>query len=248
MIREYSTYPLSRRQLLIFCVIAAAILGSCVYLFYNSIVISLLYCGLAYPASRYYSKYLAEKRRRELSYQFRDLLYAISSSISAGRRMREALIEAENSMKLIHGENACISRELKYMIDRMEESGETEEVVLRDFALRSGVADIKSFSDIYSICKRTGGDMERVIRKTVAILLDRIELEREVHTFTAQKRMEFIILTAMPPFVLIFLRLTSGSYLEIMYETLAGRILMTMAFFFIGAAAVIGARITRISL
>jgi tight adherence protein B len=60
--------------------------------------------------------------------------------------------------------------------------------------------------------------------------------------------MEFIILTAMPPFVLIFLRLTSGSYLEIMYETLAGRILMTMAFFFIGAAAVIGARITRISL
>ena len=248
MIREYSTYPLSRRQLLIFCIIAAAVLGSCTYLFYNSLVISLIYCGLAYPASRYYSKYLAEKRRRELSYQFRDLLYALSSSISAGRRMREALTEAENSMKLIHGENACISRELKYMIDRMEESGETEEVVLRDFALRSGVADIKSFSDIYSICKRTGGDMERVIRKTVAILLDRIELEREVHTFTAQKRMEFIILTAMPPFVLIFLRLTSGSYLEIMYETLAGRILMTMAFFFIGAAAVIGARITRISL
>lgn len=248
MIREYSTYPLSRRQLLIFCIIAAAVLGSCTYLFYNSLVISLIYCGLAYPASRYYSKYLAEKRRRELSYQFRDLLYAISSSISAGRRMREALTEAENSMKLIHGENACISLELKYMIDRMKESGETEEVVLRDFALRSGVADIKSFSDIYSICKRTGGDMERVIRKTVAILLDRIELEREVHTFTAQKRMEFIILTAMPPFVLIFLRLTSGSYLEIMYETLAGRILMTMAFFFIGAAAVIGARITRISL
>jgi hypothetical protein len=33
-----------------------------------------------------------------------------------------------------------------------------------------------------------------------------------------------------------------------MYETLAGRILMTMALLFIGAAAVLGARITRISL
>ncbi|MGI6732983.1 MAG: type II secretion system F family protein [Anaerovoracaceae bacterium] len=248
MIPDYKTYPLSRKQLSVFCIVAATVIGGWAYLFYNSVLISLFYCGFVYPASRYYSKYLAYRLRRELSYQFRDLLYALSSSISAGRQMREALIEAESSVKLIYGEKACISQELKYMIDRMKESGETEEVVLRDFALRSGIADIKSFSDIYSICKRTGGDMEKVIRKAVTIMLDRIELEREVHTFTAQKRMEFIILTAMPPFVLMFLRLTSGSYLEIMYETLAGKILMTLAFLLIGAAAALGIRITRISL
>jgi tight adherence protein B len=248
MIPDYRIYTLNRKQLCVFCIVAVMVLGSCAYLFYNNALISLLYCSFVYPASRYYSKYLADRRRRELSYQFRDLLYALSSSISAGRQMREALIEAEGSVKLIYGENACISRELKYMIDRMKESGETEEIVLRDFALRSGVEEIKSFSDIYAICKRTGGDMERVIRKTVAILLDRIELEREVHTFTAQKRMEFIILTAMPPAVLIFLRVTSGSYLEIMYQTVAGRILMTAAFLFIGVAAALGIRITRISM
>ena len=136
MIPDYKTYPLSRKQLSVFCIVAATVIGGWAYLFYNSVLISLFYCGFVYPASRYYSKYLAYRLRRELSYQFRDLLYALSSSISAGRQMREALIEAESSVKLIT-EKSMISQELKYMMRSQKESGETGEFVLRDFALRT---------------------------------------------------------------------------------------------------------------
>lgn len=90
--------------------------------------------------------------------------------------------------------------------------------------------------------------MEKAIRKAVAILIDRIELEREIRTLTAQKRMEFIILIAMPPVMILFLRVTSGQYLAVMYETSAGRVLMTMAFLAIGVAAAIAFRMTRIRL
>ena len=247
MIREYSTYPLSRRQLLIFCVIAAAILGSCVYLFYNSIVISLLYCGLAYPASRYYSKYLAEKRRRELSYQFRDLLYAISSSISAGRRMREALIEAENSMKLIHGENACISRELKYMIDRMEESGETEEVVLRDFALRSGVADIKAFRYLLHLQKNRRRYGKGHSEDSGHIAGSNRIGKRSAHIYRAKANgvhnsdRHASFRTYLPQ---ADIRVLSGNNVR----NSCRKNFNDHGALFIGAAAVLGARITRISL
>ncbi len=90
--------------------------------------------------------------------------------------------------------------------------------------------------------------MERVIRKTISILLDRIDIEKEVHKLTIQKRMEFAILTTMPLLVLFFLRITSGSYMEVMYQTLAGRITMTAALLAMGAAAFIGIRMTRIRL
>lgn len=248
MIPDYRVYFLSRKQRLIFYPVAAAVLSGSAYLFYNHLIISLLFCCLVYPASTYYSKYLAEKRRCELTYQFRDLLYALSSSISTGRPMKESLKEAGHSMELIYGKDACICGELEYMITRMEESKETEELVLQGFAHRSAIPDIISFSDVYAISKRTGGNMEKAIRKAVAILIDRIELEREIRTLTAQKRMEFIILTAMPPAMLLLLRVTSEQYLAIMYQTVAGRILMTIAFLAIGAALAIGIRMTRIRL
>ncbi len=248
MIPDYRDYFLSTKQRLIFCAVAVVVLSGSAYLFYNHVAASLLLCCLVYPASTYYSKYLAEKRRRELTYQFRDLLYALSSSISTGRQMKESLKEAGHSMELIYGKEACICRELEHMTTRMEESKESEELVLQDFAHRSAIPDIISFSDIYAISKKTGGNMEKAIRKAVAILIDRIELEREIRTLTAQKRMEFIILAAMPPAMLLFLRTTSGQYLAIMYETIAGRILMTMAFLAIGVALDLGIRITRIRL
>lgn len=100
---------------------------------------------------------------------------------------------------------------------------------MKDFALRTGIKEIINFTDIYSISKRTGADLQRVIRKTVEVLLDRIEVEREMRALTSQKRLEFAILTAMPPLTLMFLRITSPNYLDFMYKNPGGKLLMALA-------------------
>lgn len=246
MIKDYNTYTLSKRETLHFCLISGLVFGIIAFLFYNNLIVSLLFSSLSYPARKLFAKYMAEKRKRELLYQFRDLLYALSSSISAGRQMRQALIEANKSMRILFGDKALISRELEYMIIPLEESGESEESVLLNFADRSSISDIINFVDIYRVCKDSGADMEWVIRKTVGILIDRIELEKEVRTLTAQKRLEFSILTAMPIFTLLFLRISSPSYLEHMYGTMVGWFLMSLALISIAIAAYLAFRITNI--
>ncbi|GAB1475441.1 hypothetical protein MASR2M70_02730 [Bacillota bacterium] len=248
MIADYNHYILSRREKLGFCLGAGSLFAGASFLFYDSLFVSGIFSTLAYPALRIYSKFLAEKRKAELLCQFRDLLYSLSSSIAAGRQMREALFEAEEGMKTMYGADALICRELTNMVINMEESGETEEYVLEYFAIRSRIPDIIRFADIYGISKSTGADIQRVIYKTVGILLDRIELDEEIRSLTAEKRLEFAILTAMPLLTLIFLRLSSPSYLSIMYECLAGRLLMTAAFMAMSAAAYFAFRITRIKL
>ena len=88
------------------------------FLFYKSKLIIILFIALSYPIEKYYVKQLAQKMRRELSYQFRDLLYSLSASFATGRHMQEALIEAESGLKLIYDEKAAINRELAHMVKR----------------------------------------------------------------------------------------------------------------------------------
>ena len=226
---RYDCYQLIGKERICFYVVAGVFLAGVGYLFYKSVVISLLFAALAYPARRSYCRYLVAKRRRELSYQFRDLLYSLSASFATGRQMQEALEEAEESLRLIYHEGDSICIELSYMVKRMRESKESEEELLWDFASRSHIAEIQSFVDIYSICRKTGGNMERVVMKTVNVLLDKIDIQREIHMLTAQKRIEAYLLTAIPFVVILFLQTVSPNYLSVMYETIAGRSLMSLA-------------------
>ncbi|NLY71922.1 MAG: hypothetical protein GX076_09645 [Clostridiales bacterium] len=117
-----------------------------------------------------------------------------------------------------------------------------------DFAIRSNVEDIRNFVDIYSICKRTGGNMEKVIMKAIDVLLDKIDIKREIHKLTAQKRMESYILTAIPFILLLFLHIVSPNYLSVMYETIEGRIIMTLALFTIVSSLLWNLKLTDISI
>ncbi len=245
---DYRIYKLTKRQLYLFCFVSGPTLAFLAYLFYDSKVVSAIFLLLVLPGSRLYSKYLSARRKRELTSQFKDLLYALSASISTGRQLQEALKDSVGTMDLIYGEDSLISSELRIMVKTMEESGETEETVLREFAIRSGIKDIIAFSDVYAVCISTGADLDRVIRKTVEILMGKIELERQIQTLTSQKRFEFAILTAMPILILLFLRITSWSYISVLYETTAGRFTMTIALAAIAAAKYTSDRITLIEL
>ncbi|NLP29736.1 MAG: hypothetical protein GX363_01255 [Clostridiales bacterium] len=245
---NYDTYQLTGKKRVYFYLIVGLLMAGVGFLFYKSKLIIILFIALSYPIEKYYVKQLAQKMRRELSYQFRDLLYSLSASFATGRHMQEALIEAESGLKLIYDEKAAINRELAHMVKRMIESKESEEELLWDFAIRSNVEDIRNFVDIYSICKRTGGNMEKVIMRAIDVLLDKIDIKREINTLTAQKRMESYILTAIPFILLIFLHIVSPNYLAVMYETIEGRIIMTLALLTIVTSLFWNLKLTNISI
>lgn len=245
---DYRVYCLSRKEKLSFILLwfsGAIIIGN---LFYDSVIVGALLIIPAIPGRRIYEKYLGEKQRRELSYQFRDLLYSLSSSIAAGHQMSQALIEAEKGMALIYGEEANIRKELKHMVFRIMESKESDEVLLRDMGQRSGLSDIRDFSEVYSICKRTGAGLEDAINKASEILMDKIDIRREIHTLTAQKMLEVRILILLPLLLIVLLRMFSPGYLDVMYLTIAGRIIMTLALMGMTLAAIISAKMIKVEL
>ena len=248
MIEDYNIYELDKKEILAFYIgfaFAILLFGE---LFFSSFAISSFFLLLLLPGKKIWSKHLAEKRKKMLMLQFRDLLYSLSASASIGRQMTDGLKDAIPVVERIYGSDAVLLKELNIMVKKIFDTGENDEFVLKDFAERTKIKEIMNFADVYSVSKKTGADLQKVIRKTVELLLGRIEAEREMKAMTSQKRLEFAILSVMPPGALLFLRVSSPYYLEAMYAGVAGRVVMSFALLSLLLAAYMSYKMTQTSL
>jgi tight adherence protein B len=130
-------------------------------------------------------------------------------------------------------------QELSYMVNQIR-MNVTVEKVLEEFAIRSQVEDILSFSEVFNTAKRTGGDLISVIKLTGNVINDKIEVKREIITLITAKRMEANIMKGIPVFILIYLSLSSPGFLSPLYHNVFGVIIMSvMLLFYLGAYLVI---------
>lgn len=243
---NYDCYLLTEKEKIRYYLTCGVILAGVGYLFYHSMILSLLFSLLSVPGKHYFEVWLALKRKKELSYQFRDLLYSLSASFSTSKQMKEALRESLPGLALLYGEEAVICGEVTYMVRRMEESRDTEEELLLSFADRSGDPDIESFIDVYLICRKSGGNLIRVVAKTVEVLIDKLDINREIQKLTAQKRYESVIIITIPLLMLFLLQFVSPDFLAVLYETTAGRVLMTISLLATAASGYWSVLLTKI--
>lgn len=244
--RAYDQYVMKPRQLRNYYICAAGMLGIASWLFFQNIFFALALPFISIPLKKYHIRSLAKEQQSQLSDQFRDLLYSISASTAAGRQLREALMEAEENLAMIYEPEAPIRLELNQMGRRMREGRESEEQLLQDFALRSKIEDIENFVEVCLICRRTGGSLEKMVKKASEVIRDKMEIQRELRMLTAQKRLEIRLLTALPFLVIFFLRITSPDYFTIMDHTGIGRILMGLSLLGIGISYGISMKLIQI--
>ncbi len=215
------------------------------FLFYRSPWVLFPALPAVFPCARMLQQERQEAERRKLLYQFRDLLFSLFGSFATGRQMTEALREAEANLSLIYGETEPIRRELALMLRQLREQQSREEDVWEDFGERSGLEDVADFAEMFRICRQSGGDLERVIHRGASVLMDKISIYREIQSLTVQKRWESRVLVCIPLLVLALLQFTAPDYMSVMYGTLPGRLLMSLAFAAITGAYLWCRRINR---
>lgn len=229
MIRDYSIYEFSKKEKIIFYLVGYICVFTVVYLFYHSIILALLLGVLVYYIMPYVKGHMVRKRMDALNMQFKDMLYSISASIAAGRQMEEALVEAEKNLASIYKPEDLIMTELKHMRINIIENKESDKPLLKDFAERSKSEDINDFVQVYITCRNMGGDIEKMIEQTVEILTQKMNIEKDIRVMTSQKKMEGRLISLMPMLMLLALNIFSYSYISVLYETIAGRLIMTGA-------------------
>ncbi|MDO4437897.1 MAG: type II secretion system F family protein [Eubacteriales bacterium] len=172
-------------------------------------------------------KELSDKRKLKLSAEFRECSEILSSYINAGYSVENAFLICSREAERLFGKEAEISIGFKEIVAGIR-MNKPVEVLLETFAETSGLAEIMSLAEVFSIAKRTGGDLKEIIDRTVNVIREKSELMDEIRNMTAAKRYEQKIMNILPFAVIIYINLTQSDFLNIMYEQVAGRIVMSI--------------------
>ncbi|MDR2457507.1 MAG: hypothetical protein LBD41_03395 [Clostridiales Family XIII bacterium] len=228
--------------------ISAILFFSLGMIFYKNIILSLVFMLCIFPAKKYYDEFMKDKKRRELTLEFKDLLYSLSASFSSGRDMKASLLEGYENLKLIYPANAELVKNLEEINRKINEEHQMEDIILKDFAMKSENEDIINFFNAYLTAKESGGDIEKLINSSCKTLIDKIEIDNEIQTITAKKKFEGRILTIVPIILILIMQISGGGYIDILYAGLAGRIVMTLALFILCFSFYLSSKISDIKI
>lgn len=226
---DYSEYKLSVKEYILYATLASIFFGVIGYIFYESIVGSIIVgaAGLYYPKIQ--KNNLQKKRQEKLKLQFKEAIASLSSSLAAGRSIENSFKEVVEDLYLLYPDpNTYIIREFE-IINRRIENGETIENAILNFSIRSDLEDVQNFANVFITCKRTGGNLVEVIRRTSDIISEKIDIQQEVSVMVASKRFESKIMSVAPIAMILLLKTSAPDYLAPMYSwDTAGPIIMTI--------------------
>lgn len=244
---EYKYYNLNSVEQIRYYMLVAGGSVSVGFVYYNNLLFSLiLFPIFSITLKKYYVIFLQQKRHHLFLDQFIDLLHSLAASFGTGRQMKAALEEGLILQKATYKEDSPMVQELDYLVSCIKESREGEDKLLFSMAKRSNIKDFQNFVEVYAICKETGGDMEKAVASTSRIIIEKISLERDLVVLSAQKKLEGRLISLMPVFIILFLKMASPSYIEPLYSTLSGRLLMTLALILTCLAYYATDKITRL--
>ncbi len=224
---RYDEYILTPVQWCLYGLQGLAIGGLFAYVFYRSIVAFLIFIPLGFIFPVMKRKELKEKRLEQLNLEFKEGILLLSSFLSAGYSVENSFSASVRELNLLYGEEGLISKEFSHIVSQIRMNRSVEQA-LSEFAGRSGLDDVKNFTEVFAAAKRSGGELVSVISHTADVIRDKVQVRQEIRTMTASKQFEQKIMNMIPFFIVLYIDMTSPGFFDIMYSTGIGKILMTI--------------------
>lgn len=179
-----------------------------------------------------YEKYLTLREERlwkeTILIQFRDFLNVISSSLKAGYSLPIAIEKSEDDLRRLHevSRTQPMIKEIQIMKSQMN-SG--IEAVLENFNQRVPIEEVGLFVSSVLIVERKGGNVNEIVSNVSDIIVDKIEIKRNIETITSGKKFEANLLTILPVVISVVLYLSSPTYYDPLTDTIFGQILLLIS-------------------
>jgi tight adherence protein B len=163
-----------------------------------------------------------KRRRTEFADQLSDNLQVVASAIRAGHSMVGAF-------SVVVEESSEPSRSEFRRIVNDERLGVPLEEAIRRVARRMDNRDLDQVALVATIQRETGGNTAEVLDRVIQTIRQRGELRRLMETMTAQGRLSRVVVTAIPPVLLVAISLINPEYLRPLFHTGTGNLLLGMA-------------------
>lgn len=206
------------------------------YLFYRNFLLCLPLSAVGgWGFLQYEKKRRIEKNKWMLMVEFKDAMDSFVSALAAGYSMENAVSETYHNLQLMYGRETPMLRELKEMKQKLT-LHQSLDLLLLDLGRRSGVEDITTFAQIYSTARKSGGNLVKVMKRTADNIGEKMEIQREIQTMIAGKKMEATCMMVIPLLIILYLLIFSPGFLDPLYQGAGGRMFMTIALLVYAAA------------
>ena len=197
------------------------------YLFYGTLLSALLLLPYLFWYLKSWKKDILKRKQHTFRLQFKEAIQSISSALSVGYSVENAMREALKDMQSIYKNDELILKELTFMVRQLQMNVTSEEV-LQDFANRTRDEDVQTFVTVFNMAKRSGGDAMEIIRNAVRQTSDKIDVEREIVTIISARKMEFRIMTVIPLGMIVYLRISFPEFFKVLYGNFLGVCVMSV--------------------
>ena len=143
--------------------------------------------------------------------------------MSIERSFKKVMVDIE----LLYGIESIVYKEFDYINSKVELDISIEEAIY-DLANRVEIKEISDFAQLFAISKRRDGNVVSVIEAMCCYIKDAVEINRQVKTSISSVLQEINIMKYMPLGILVYLRLFSGEYIDVIYKSINGYIIMAI--------------------
>ncbi|MCM1120255.1 MAG: type II secretion system protein F [bacterium] len=196
------------------------------FFFYRSVWALLPMLPVGWLYMRRNRRVRRRRKDRELLVQFKECLLAVAASMRAGYAVENAFTDSITDMRRMFGEGSAMEQELRLVRQGLSNNVPLE-ALLAEMGRRSGLGEMGEFAEVFAIAKRNGGSIPEMIAAASGSISRRLEVEEEMETLLAARKLEQQVMNAMPFMIVWYVEVSNPGYFDMLYGNLTGVVLMT---------------------
>ena len=198
------------------------------YLFYQNWIAFLCFLPFLKVFLKMTAMAKKEKEKRKMLEEFREMIGFISGALNAAYSLENAFWVAKKELGILYGTKSILVSYLERVLRKLKMNTSLEQA-LEEFARECQLEEAKNFAQVVAIGKKSGGNLVRIIEKSVHSICLKLETDQQITTMIAAKKMETRIMILFPALIVLYLRLTNGEYIGVLYGNVVGAAVMTVS-------------------
>ncbi|MGI6587826.1 MAG: type II secretion system F family protein [Peptococcia bacterium] len=212
--------PLRGEEYLVLWLLATLVPGFLLFLVTKNLLWGLILCFIGFFVPPLFVNKAQQKKLKKFNQQLVDALAIISNSLRAGHSFMQAIELVGREMPNPLGkEFGRTFREIKL--------GTTVEDALNNLGQRVASDDLELIITAVLIQRQIGGNLAEIMDTISYTIRDRIRIQGEVKTLTAQGRLSGIVIGIIPLFLIGIMLLINPGYLVPLFHSSLGLTMLT---------------------
>lgn len=214
--------PLTGDEWLIVKMLVPFISGAVLGLLAGHIVFGFLGIFAGSIFLRFFVKIRIQRRKKAFTGQLNDALGIMSNSLRAGYSFLQSVNSVSREMP------DPISHEFRRLLKELS-LGQDTDTALKNLAQRVDSEDLSLVIRAILIQKETGGNLAEILDTISTTIRDRVKIQGEIKTLTAQGRLSGMVVSFMPIVLIALMYVINPDYISVLFTHPLGRMLLIFA-------------------